>query len=148
MTKTRKYQDRAALIKKLRGDLSVESFARELGINLTTYYRYERGDTPISDGHLKLAEIVSRAKSGAAGAVIDPHRDYDLHGGYKADPERFIGAKRGTPQWKAFELLGRIYATENEALITAAIVNLTALVQIAEKQKEDNEKKSIEAKGI
>lgn len=134
MTKERKYQDRADRLKKLRGDVSVETFANELGINLTTYYRYERGETPISDGHLKLAEIVSGRKSEANNAVEDSSCEYDLHGGYTPDPERFLGVRKNTPQWRAFELLGRIYATKDEALITAAVVNLTALLKIAEKK--------------
>jgi transcriptional regulator with XRE-family HTH domain len=141
MAKVRKYEDRAERLKKLRGDVSVEAFAKELGINLTTYYRYERGETPISDGHLKLAEIVSKRKAEAGSTVADTSFEFDLHGGYKPDPERFLGVRRGTPQWQAFELLGRIYATEDEALITAAVVNLTALVEIAEKKKTESEKK-------
>jgi transcriptional regulator with XRE-family HTH domain len=148
MTKERKYQDRAERLKKLRGDIGVDVFAKELGINLTTYYRYERGETPISDGHLKLAEIFSQKKAEATAAVVDPSRHYDLHGGYRPDPERFIGAQRGTPQWRAFELLGRIYATKDETLITAAVVNLTALVEIAEKQNKEKEKKSIGVESI
>lgn len=141
MTKERKYQDRAERLKKLRGNIAVDSFAKELGINLTTYYRYERGETPISNGHLKLAEIVSSKKSDACSAVLDTSHEYDLQGGYKPDPEKFLGARRGTPQWKAFELLGRIYSTKNDALITAAVVNLTALLEIAEKQSSKVEEK-------
>ena len=45
MTKPKPYLDRAEKLKSLRGDISTDKFAKELGINLTTYYRYERGET-------------------------------------------------------------------------------------------------------
>ena len=140
MTKPKPYLDRAEKLKSLRGDISIDEFAKELGINITTYYRYERGETPVSDGHLKLAEIVRMKINGTAG-VSEPELDYDHHGGYKPDPEKALGVERGTQQWKAFELLSKIYASQDQQLIGAICSNLKSFADAAEQKRENVELK-------
>jgi hypothetical protein len=141
MTKQKPYTDRAEQLKKLRGEISVDDFAAELGINITTYYRYERGETPVSDGHLKLAEIVRKSRNGQMKTIADPEKPYDRHGGYKPDPEKALGVERGTQQWRAFELLSKIYASEDQQLIGAIFSNLKSFSDAAEQKRENVELK-------
>jgi transcriptional regulator with XRE-family HTH domain len=137
----RPYLDRAARLKKIRGDISAEVFAKDLGININTYYRYERGETPISDGHLKLAEIFRMEVDSKAGKIAEPEKQYDQHGGYKPDPEKALGVERGTQQWKAFELLSKIYASADQQLIGAIFSNLKSFADAADQKRENVELK-------
>jgi transcriptional regulator with XRE-family HTH domain len=146
MTKERKYHDRAERLKKIRGNIPVEDFASELGINLATYYRYERGETPVSDGHLKLAEIIRSQRDAGLGKLADPSPAYDLHGGYTPDAEAALGVERGSEQWRAFAMLSQIYASEDQALIRAIYSNLCAFAESAERKRENAElKRDVEA---
>lgn len=137
MTKNKPYIARGEQLKKLRGEISVDDFANELGINIATYYRYERGETQVSDGYLKLAEIVRKQIDGKSKNIAEPEKQYDLHGGYTPDPEKALGVERGTQQWKAFELLSRIYASADQQLIGAIFSNLKSFAEAAEQKREN-----------
>ena len=136
MTTKRPYADRAAKLKAIRGKIPVEAFAAELGINLTTYYRYERGDTPVSDGHLKLAKIISAKRQFDNGAISEPESDYAPQGGWRPRSiEELTGVPRGLGMGRAVELLARIYQSKNADVIRAIFANLqvfSATVEQAE----------------
>lgn len=74
-------------------------------------------------------------------SVADPELDYDPHGGYKPDPEKSLGVERGTQQWKAFALLSKIYASEDQELIGAIFSNLKSLADAAEQKRSNMELK-------
>lgn len=125
MTKKRQYADRGEQLRALRGNIPVEQFARELGINLTTYYRYERGDTPVSDGHLKLAKIVSDKSQLDKRTVSDPESGYDPHGGWQPRSiEEMAGVPKGLGMGRAVEMLASIYQSKNQDVIRAIFANL------------------------
>jgi hypothetical protein len=69
--------------------------------------------------------------------VKQPEPAYDPHGGYKPDPEKALGVERGTQQWKAFELLSKIYASADQQLIGAIFSNLKSFADAAEQQREN-----------
>jgi transcriptional regulator with XRE-family HTH domain len=108
------------MLRALRGKIPVDDFARELGINLTTYYRYERGDTQVSDGHIKLAKIVSANRQLDKMVVSDPESDYDPHGGWRPRSiEELTGVPRGLGMGRAVEMLANIYQSKNQEVIRA-----------------------------
>ena len=74
-------------------------------------------------------------------SVSEPEPAYDLHGGYKPDPEKALGVERGTQQWKAFELLSKIYASADQQLIGAIFSNLKSFADAAEQKRENVELK-------
>ena len=73
--------------------------------------------------------------------VKQPEPAYDPHGGYKPDPEKSLGVERGTQQWKAFELLSKIYASQDQQLIGAIFSNLQSFAEAAEQKRENVELK-------
>ena len=73
--------------------------------------------------------------------VKQPEPTYDKHGGYKPDPEKTLGVERGTQQWKAFELLSKIYASQDQQLIGAIFSNLKSFSEAAEQKRENVELK-------
>jgi hypothetical protein len=73
--------------------------------------------------------------------VKQPEPAYDPHGGYKPDPEKALGVERGTQQWKAFELLSKIYASADQQLIDAIFSNLKSFASAAEQKRENVELK-------
>jgi transcriptional regulator with XRE-family HTH domain len=137
MQKRRPYEDRAERLKKLRGEAPVDVFAKELGINIATYYRYERGETQISDGHLRLAEILRNKRQHDNITISEPAQNYDPHGGYNPDFEKSSGIQRGSPMWRAFELLSKIYASEDPGLIGAIYSNLKTFAETVEQRREN-----------
>ena len=133
MTKIRPYADRGAKLRALRGSIPIKDFAQELNINLTTYYRYERGDTPVSDGHLKLAKIISDKKQLDKRAVSDPESDYNLHGGWEPRSiEEMAGVPKGLGMGRAVEMLASIYNSKNQEVIRAINANLQVFSQAVE----------------
>lgn len=140
MTKQKPYLDRAEKLKGLRGNISIDEFAKELGINLTTYYRYERGETPVSDGHLKLAEIV-RMKMNGAPTVFEPEPAHNPHSGYKTNSEKALGDEHGGHRGRAFDLLAKIYESQDQQLIGAIFSNLKSFAESAEQKRENVELK-------
>jgi hypothetical protein len=138
MTKKRPYIDRADRLKAFRGEISVDAFAKELGINLTTYYRYERGDTPVSDGYLKLAEIISKKYHFDSQIVSEDEKLYEQHAGWKP---RSIEELTGLDsRYKtAFIQLLDIFESKHDFYKRAVAANLQAASE-AIKQLDESEK--------
>jgi hypothetical protein len=88
-----------------------------------------------------LAEIVRKSRNGEAKNIADPEKPYDQHGGYKPDPEKALGIERGTQQWKAFEMLSKIYASADQQLIGAIFSNLKSFADAADQKRENVELK-------
>jgi len=57
------YKELGINLRKLRGSLSKKQFARDLGVSIQAYYRYEKGERKIPDGLLKLAQIQGDGQS-------------------------------------------------------------------------------------
>lgn len=105
-------------IKRPAGD-TIEKIAKTFGT--TTEWLLTRNEKTISVG--------------------EPAPEYLPHGGYVPDPERVIGASRGSAQWKAFELLSKIYASADQELIDAIFQNLKAFSEAAQRKRENIELK-------
>jgi integrase len=122
MVKVNKYQGLADKLKSLRGNISVGDFAEKLGIKLATYYRYERGETPIKPGLLKLAEIISKEKTTK---ISDPEKPYDLHGGWKPRGLESLTGLDSRYKESFIQLLD-IFSSSHESLKLATAANLKA----------------------
>lgn len=125
MIKNKQYLSIGNDLKRLRGSLSAEYFAKRLGVSLVTYYRYERGETAISAEKMQMARVVS-AENKAINDLREGDESYKLHSGYKPNAEKSLGVERGSQQWRAFEMLSKIYASADEMLINAIYSNLRA----------------------
>jgi len=121
MTKTIKYPQLAARLKKLRADVAVNEFAEKMGVSLVTYYRYERGETPIKEGLLRLAEIIADEYKSRKIKVSDPEKQYDLHGGWKPRSlEQITGVPEGLGMGRAVEMLARSSRPTSTPMWTSA----------------------------
>jgi len=69
------YIDLGNKLKELRGRLNQESYAKQLGVALRTYHRYEKGERKIPDGLLKLATLLNRNNI-KIGYVSEPSNIY------------------------------------------------------------------------
>ena len=54
------YKNLGNELKGLRGLFDKKDFAKQLGVGLRTYYRYESGERKVPDGLLKLAHLLNR----------------------------------------------------------------------------------------
>lgn len=81
------------------------------------------------------------------GAVIsEPVNQYKPGGGYVPNAEASLGIVKGSEQWRAFAMLSKIYASEDQALIQAIYSNLCAFAESAERKRENAElKRDVEA---
>jgi transcriptional regulator with XRE-family HTH domain len=128
-------------------------FAQALEVSQGYVSNIESGKKSPSESLIKLVVLNYRvSKSWLAdgtGEMFPPNGSspgsaaaeggYALHGGDAPDFEAAPGVKRGSPGWKAFEMLGRIYASADPALIASATAALQALSEAAECSKRADE---------
>ena len=74
-TKKYPYINLGNKLRELRGGLNQESYAKQLGVALRTYHRYEKGERKIPDGLLKLATLLNRNNT-KIGYVSEPKSEY------------------------------------------------------------------------
>lgn len=136
---------------KLLG-LTQPDFAAKIGLkSASIVHMMESGARQITDRTIKsihdefhVSETWLRNGDGNVflpSVVAEPELDYAPHGGYKPDPEKSLGVERGTQQWKAFELLSKIYASADQQLIGAIFSNLKSFADAAEQKRENVELK-------
>lgn len=138
MDKKEPYADLGEKLKALRGNIPISEFAEKLGINIRTYYRYENGERPIKKGLLRLAEIESATTQSH---VQQPPPQYDLHGGWKPDPEKASGFSGESREWAAMGQLYQLLKSGDDTLKRAIIANLDAFTSAMD-TKESNLKLS------
>lgn len=63
------YKDLANELRGLRGRITQEAFANQLGIALRTYHRYEKGERKVPKGLLKLAHLLKEKDVGIVADV-------------------------------------------------------------------------------
>jgi transcriptional regulator with XRE-family HTH domain len=136
---------------KLLG-LTQPDFAAKIGLkSASIVHMMESGMRQITDRTIKsihdefhVSEAWLRTGEGNVflpSVVADPEKQYDQHGGYKPDPEKALGIERGTQQWKAFEMLSKIYASADQQLIGAIFSNLKSFADAADQKRENVELK-------
>ena len=59
------YAELGKQLKELRADFKQQAFAKEIGVALRTYQRYEKGDRKVPDGLFRLAKILRHDKLNA-----------------------------------------------------------------------------------
>jgi transcriptional regulator with XRE-family HTH domain len=136
---------------KLLG-LTQPDFAAKIGLkSASIVHMMESGMRQITDRTIKsihdefhVSEAWLRTGEGNVflpSVVADPEKQYDQHGGYRPDPEKALGIERGTQQWKAFEMLSKIYASADQQMIGAIFSNLKSFSDAADQKRENVELK-------
>jgi len=83
------YIDLGNKLKELRGGLNQEDYAKQLGVALRTYHRYEKGERKIPDGLLKLATLLNRNNTKIT-YVSEPEDEYKSQQQELINMTRFI----------------------------------------------------------
>lgn len=120
----REFSKRAGVVNAFRTDPqrpspdTIDKISKEFGVETDWLFSYHDIFTP---------------------EVNQPDPAYDKHGGYKPDPEKSLGVERGTQQWKAFELLSKIYASKDQQLIEATFRNLKTFSDLVERMSKKHD---------
>jgi transcriptional regulator with XRE-family HTH domain len=149
------YVQTASKLKQLRGPLEPKAFAEMLGIEMQTYYRYERGEREVPPPVMKLAQLLQPSiykdgilrdetpASGTADAegVFGKIEQWDI-GGEKRPIAVFEPKTKLTsppPLGRAVEMLNMILFSGDQMLIDAIMANLTAFSQSIIDRQADRE---------
>jgi len=120
-------------LKQVRGGLTKELFAKNIGVSVRHYYRYESGEQVVPQ---KVVDAVLRYIRDMEHAVAEPKDDYAKHGGHKPDFEKSMGVEKSSDEWDALGLLYEIVKEGDPAYRRAIMANLVAFsTAIRERKK-------------